>query len=115
MFVACLGLVGLAAFTAEQRRKEVGVRKVLGASTRQLVLLLTREVVALVLVAFAVAAPLAWVAMGRWLEGFAYRVELGPAPFLAAGALALAVALATVGGQALRAAQADPVKALRTE
>ena len=113
--VACLGLFGLAAFTAQQRRKEIGVRKVLGASVPGLVGLLTKDVVVLVVVAFAVAVPLAWLAIARWLDGFAYHVGLGVSPFLASGALLLAVALATVGGQALRAATADPVRSLRSE
>ena len=115
VLVACLGLVGLSALTAAQRRREIGVRKVLGASVASIVALLSREVVVLVAVAFAVAAPPAYVLMRRWLEGFAYHVDLGPAPFLAAGALLLAVALVTVSGQALRAATADPVRSLRSE
>jgi putative ABC transport system permease protein len=115
ILVACLGLFGLAAFTAQQRTKEIGVRKVLGASVASLVALLSRDVLKLVLVAFAVAAPLSWFAMSRWLEGFAYRTPLGPLVFLAAGALALLLALATVSTQALRAASADPIKALRYE
>ena len=113
--VACLGLFGLAAFTAQQRRKEIGVRKVLGASVPHLVGLLTRDFVALVCVAFWLAVPLAWLGIARWLDGFAYHVDLGIAPFVAAAGLLLVVALATVGGQALRAATADPVRALRSE
>ena len=115
VFIACLGLFGLAAYTAERRRKEIGVRKVMGASVGSIVVLLARDFAALVLIGFAVAAPLAWLGMGRWLDGFAYRVELGPLVFVVAGALALAVALLTVSSQALRAATADPVKALRYE
>ncbi|MDT7856756.1 ABC transporter permease [Rubrivirga sp. S365] len=115
VLIACLGLLGMAALTAAQRTREIGVRKVLGASVASLVALLSREVVVLVAVAFAVAAPPAWVLMRRWLDGFAYHVDLGPVPFLAAGALLLAVALATVGAQALRAATADPIRALRSE
>ena len=113
IFVACLGLFGLAAFTAERRTKEVGIRKVLGASVGHLVLLLSREFAALVVVALVVAAPLAYLAAHRWLEGFAYRVEVGPGVFLLAGIAALAVALLAVGGHALRAASADPVQSLR--
>lgn len=115
IFVACLGLFGLASFTAQQRTKEIGVRKVLGASVPRLVGLLTREVVGLVAVAFALAVPLAWLGLARWLDGFAYHVDLGLLPFAAAGAVLLLVALLTVGGQALRAATADPVRALRSE
>lgn len=91
------------------------MRKVLGASTASIVLLLSRDFAALVLVAVGVAAPVAYVALGRWPEGFAYRVELGWVPFLLAELVALAVALLTVRSQALRAASADPAKALRSE
>ena len=115
IFVACLGLFGLAAFTAQQRRKEIGVRKVLGATVPHLVGLLTKDFVVLVGVAFGIAVPLAYVAMARWLDGFAYHTGLGPAPFVGAGALLLAVALVTVSSQALRAALADPIRALRSE
>jgi putative ABC transport system permease protein len=115
MLVACMGLFGLVAFTAQQRGREVGVRKVLGASTASLVALLSKDFLKLVGVAFVIAAPLAYWVMSRWLEGFAYRIELGPAIFLGAGLAVATVALATVSGQALRAATADPVKAIRAE
>jgi len=115
VLIACLGLFGLAAYAAEQRRKEIGIRKVLGAHVGGLVALLSREFVVLVAVAFAVAVPLAYWATGRWLEGFVYRVALGPGVFLGAGALALLMALLAVGFHALRAATADPVRALRSE
>ncbi|MEO1074989.1 MAG: ABC transporter permease [Bacteroidota bacterium] len=115
IFVACLGLFGLASFTAEQRRREVGIRKVLGASVQGLIGLLTRDFVVLVAVAFALAVPLAWWLLSGWLDGFAYQVGLGPVPFLIAGSLLLAIAVATVGTQALRAAMADPIQALRHE
>jgi putative ABC transport system permease protein len=115
ILVACLGLFGLAAFTAQQRRREIGVRKVLGASTGHLVALLSKDFLKLVAVAFVIGAPLAYFGMSRWLEGFAYRVTLGPGLFIAAGLIALVIALATVSGQALRAATADPVKAIRSE
>ena len=113
--IACLGLFGLAAFAAEQRRRELGVRRVLGASVRSLVALLTRDFVALVAVSTVLAAPLAWWAARRWLDGFVYRTEIGLLPFLVVAAVALLVAVVTVGGQALRAATADPVHALRAE
>jgi putative ABC transport system permease protein len=115
ILVACLGLFGLAAYAAEQRRKEIGVRKVLGASVAGLVTLLSRDFARLVLIAVAVASPLAYLGMSRWLEGFESHVELGPGPFLVAGALALALAVLTVSSQALRAASADPVTSLRSE
>ncbi|MEP0547446.1 MAG: ABC transporter permease [Rhodothermales bacterium] len=113
VFIACLGLLGLAAYAAQQRRKEIGVRKVLGASIGQIVALLTKDFAALVLVGFVAAVPLAWWAMDRWLDGFAYRVDLGAGVFVGAGLVALAVALAAVSVQALRAASTDPVQALR--
>jgi putative ABC transport system permease protein len=115
ILVASLGLFGLAAFTAQQRRREIGVRKVLGATTGHLVTLLSKDFLVLVAVAFVIGAPLAYFGMNRWLEGFAYRVTLGPELFLAAGLLALIIAGVTVSGQALRAAMADPVKAIRAE
>jgi putative ABC transport system permease protein len=115
IFIGCLGLFGLAAYAAEQRRKEIGVRKVLGATVTDIVVLLARDFVVLVAAAALVAAPVAYLAMDRWLDDFAYRVELGPLLFVAAGLVALVIALATVSGQAFRAATADPVKALRTE
>ena len=115
LFIACLGLFGLAAFTAEQRTKEIGVRKVLGASVGGIILLLSKDFVKLVGLAFVLAAPLAYVVMGRWLEDFAYRVEISWGIFLLAGVAALLVALATVSYQSIRAAMTDPVKALRYE
>jgi putative ABC transport system permease protein len=115
IFIACLGLFGLAAFAAEIRTKEIGIRKVLGASVPNIVALLSREFVLLVAVAFVVAAPVAYLAMDRWLADFAYRIAMPPTLFAAAGLLALSIALATVSYQALKAALADPVKALRYE
>jgi putative ABC transport system permease protein len=113
--IACLGLLGLAAFATQQRTKEIGVRKVLGASATDVVALLSRDFLKLVVVAVVIASPVAYVLMREWLENFAYRVDLGPKAFLIAGGLALLLALATVSTQALRAASADPVKALRYE
>jgi putative ABC transport system permease protein len=115
ILVACLGLFGLAAYTAVQRTKEIGIRKVLGATISNLVVLLSKDFVRLVLIAFVVATPVAWFAMRKWLEDFAYRIEIGPGIFLLAGALALVIALATVSYQAIKAALADPVKSLRYE
>ena len=113
--IACLGLFGLASFMAQQRAKEVGVRKVLGASVVGLVALLTRDFLKLVVVAVVIASPVVYGLMSRWLESFAYRVALGPGVFLLAGGIALAIALATVSAQAFRAASADPVRAIRSE
>ena len=115
ILIACLGLFGLAAFTAEQRTKEVGVRKVLGASVPGVVLLLSKDFARLVLVALVVAGPVAYFAMSRWLDDFAYRVDLGVGTFVLAGGLALLIAVLTVSYQAIKAALADPVKSLRYE
>ncbi|MEM9664535.1 MAG: FtsX-like permease family protein, partial [Bacteroidota bacterium] len=115
IFVACLGLFGLAAYTAQQRTKEIGVRKVIGASTPHLVLLLAGDFIKLVLVAFALAAPVAFLLMQRWLQDFAYHVDLGVSHFALASALIVTVALLTVGYQTIRAALMDPVRALKYE
>lgn len=115
LFVACLGLLGLASFTAEQRRKEIGVRKVLGASAQQVVWLLSRDFSKLVLLAFAVAVPFAWYAANRWLQSFAYRVEPSWSILLTAGAIIFFIALLTVSTQAYRAATLNPVDSLREQ
>ena len=115
IFVACLGLFGLAKFTAEQRTKEIGVRKVLGASVSQVSSMLSKEFVKLVLIACVIAFPLAWWAMNKWLEDFAYRINISGWVFVIAGAVALLIALFTVSFQAIKAAIANPVKSLRTE
>ncbi len=115
LLIACLGLFGLASFLAEQRTKEIGVRKVLGASVANLIALLSKDFLRLVLIAFVAAVPVAYLAMERWLEDFAYRIDLGVGVFALAGGLALGIALLTVSYQAIRAALADPVKALRYE
>lgn len=115
ILIACLGLFGLAAFTAEQRTKEIGVRKVMGASVGGIMLLLSKDFARLVIIAFVIAAPLAYVAMERWLQAYAYRIDLGVGLFLMAGIVALLIAGLTVSYQSLKAALADPVKALRYE
>lgn len=115
IFVACLGLFGLAAYAAERRRKEIAIRKVLGATAQSVVGLLSKEFLKLVAVAFVLATPVAYVAAQRWLEDFAYRVELGPWIFLVAGLIAVLIALLTVSSQALRAAWTDPATAIRQE
>ena len=115
LLIACLGLFGLTAFTAQRRTKEIGVRKVLGASVTSVALLLSKDFLQLVALVFVVAAPVAYFAMQRWLEGFAYRIDLGPGLFLATGLLVFLIAALTVSYQALRAATADPVKSLRYE
>jgi putative ABC transport system permease protein len=115
VLIACLGLFGLAAYSAEQRTREIGVRKVLGARPAQLVGLLSKDFARLVVIGVVIASPVAYWAMSRWLEAFAYRVELGPGVFLAAGLLALAIALVTVSSLAYRAATTDPINALRSD
>jgi putative ABC transport system permease protein len=113
IFIACLGLFGLAAFTTEQRTREIGTRKVLGATTMQIILLLARRVLVLVLVAAVLAAGLAWFAVDAWLGGFAYRAPIDPLAFLLAAAIAAAIAFATVALQSWRTASSDPVHTLR--
>ena len=113
--IACLGLFGLATYTAEQRIKEIGVRKVLGATISNIVSMLSKEFMVLVLIASALAIPLAWWAMNEWLQDFAYRINIGWWIFFAAGVIALLIALVTVSSQAIKAAVANPVKSLRTE
>jgi putative ABC transport system permease protein len=115
MAIACLGLFGLASFTAEQRTKEIGVRKVLGASAPGIVVLLSKEFAKWVLIANALAWPAAYLLMRNWLQGFAYKTEIAWWLFLVSGAGAMIVALLTVSLQALRAAQTNPVKALKYE
>jgi len=115
LFVACLGLFGLASFTAEQRTREIGIRKVLGASVTEILLLLSKEFTKLVAFAFVVAAPFAYLAMSEWLQNFAYHINLGLSPFLLGGGLALLIALVTVSAQAIKTALANPVEALRYE
>jgi putative ABC transport system permease protein len=115
IFVACLGLLGLSAFTAQQRVREIGIRKVLGASLGSIVVLLSEDFVKLILIAILVASPLAWWCMDQWLAGFAYRISLSTWLFAASGAVVMLVALLTVGSQTLRAARMDPAKSLKTD
>ncbi|MEP7143634.1 MAG: ABC transporter permease [Ferruginibacter sp.] len=115
VFVACLGLFGLATFTADQRTKEIGIRKVLGANVGQIVGLLSNEFLKLVLIACVLALPLAWFAMSKWLQDFAYRIDISWWIFVLAGICALLIALVTVSFQAIKAAMANPVKSLKTE
>lgn len=115
VLISCLGLFGLAAFMAERRTKEIGIRKVLGARTRDIVRLLVWQFSKPVVIANLIAWPVAWWAMRDWLNGFNERVDLGAAPFVAAGLLALVIAMATVAGHAVRVARANPIHALRYE
>ncbi|HEY4611615.1 MAG TPA: FtsX-like permease family protein, partial [Bacteroidota bacterium] len=113
--IACLGLFALTAFTAEQRTKEIGVRKVLGATVSAIVALLSKDFLALVAIGFLVGAPVSYIGLSEWLQNFAYRIDLGYEYFLLAGVTMLVIALATVSFQAIRAALANPVEALRYE
>jgi putative ABC transport system permease protein len=115
VIVACLGLYGLAAFTAERRTKEIGIRKVLGARSRDIVRLLAWQFSKPVIIANLIAWPVAWWVMRDWLNGFDTRIDLGPTPFVLAGALALLIAIGTIAGHAFRVARSNPVNALRYE
>jgi putative ABC transport system permease protein len=115
IFIACLGLYGLTSISAEQKIKEIGIRKVLGASASNITVMLSTEFIKWVLLANFIAWPVAWYAMNKWLQNFAYRIHTGWGTFFVAGALALGIALFTVSFQALRAARANPVDSLRYE
>jgi putative ABC transport system permease protein len=115
IFVACLGLFGLAAFIAEQRTKEIGIRKVLGASVGGVTKLLTADFLKLVVLSILIASPLGWFLMNKWLMGFSYRITMSPWAFVVAGVTAILFALLTVSSHAIKAAVANPVKSLRSE
>jgi putative ABC transport system permease protein len=115
ILISCLGLFGLAAFTAQKRKKEIGIRKVVGASAPDVVMLLSKDLLLLVLVAMLIAFPLAAWAMHQWLKGFAYRVEMGSLVFVIAGASIIVITLVTVSFQAIKAAVANPIDSLRAE
>ena len=115
ILISCLGLFGLAAFSAEQRTKEIGVRKVLGASTGSIVGLLSKDFLKLVAIAVVIASPVAWYVMNQWLQDFAYRVDISWPVFVITSVTALCIALLTIGFQAVKAALSNPVKSLRTE
>lgn len=115
IFIACLGLLGLSAFAISQRVKEIGIRKVLGATAGNIVGLLSKDFLKLVVIAAVIAFPVAWLVMSKWLEDFAYRIDIPWWIFIIAGIVAAVVAFATISFQALKAANANPVKSLRTE
>jgi len=115
IFIGCMGLFGLAAFSAEQRVKEIGIRKVLGASVSNIVTLLSGNFVKLIILSLLIAGPVAWWVMNKWLEDFAYRISIGWLVFVIAGASAIIIAMITVSFHAIRAAVANPVESLRTE
>lgn len=115
VFISCLGLSGLVIYTTTQRTKEIGVRKVLGASIAQIVTLISRDFIVLVILAFVIAAPLAWIGMDKWLENFAYRTEISWWIFLSGGLVMIFIALITLSFQTIKAAMMNPVKSLRSE
>jgi len=115
ILIASLGLFGLVTFAAKQRTKEIGIRKVLGASVSNLVLLISKDFIKLVLIAIVLASPLAWWIMNRWLQDFAYRTDIGWTVFVLSASIACIIAFITVSTQAVRAAITNPVKSLRTE
>ena len=115
ILIACLGLFGLVTYIAEARTKEIGIRKVLGASVVSITKLLSKDFLVLVLIALVIASPIAYYAMHSWLQDFAYRIEISWWVFVLAGVLAVLVALLTVGFQAVKAAVMNPIKSLKTE
>ncbi len=115
IFLTCFGLFGMAVYATEQRTKEIGIRKVNGASTRSIMFLLIRQFVKWIAVAFVIATPLTWLLLNRWLESFANRVSISPLYFLMGGGIVLAITLLTVGWHSYRAASSNPVKSLRSE
>lgn len=115
IFISCLGLLGLASYSTMQRTREIGIRKVMGASVSNILNLLSKDFLLLVIISFFVAAPVAWYFMHEWLKDFAYRTDIGWWVFAAAGVLAILIALGTISFMAVKAAVANPVKSLRTE
>lgn len=113
--IASMGLLGLATFAAQQRVKEIGIRKVLGATNSSIVKLLSRDFLRLILIAFVIAVPISWVATSRWLDDFAYRISINWWVFPAGGIIAMLIALFTISFQSIRAARANPVNNLRSE
>jgi putative ABC transport system permease protein len=115
IIISCLGLFGLAAYTAERRKKEIGIRKVLGASVTGITSLLSKDFLLLVFTSAIIAFPLAWLAMHKWLQSYSYRITISWWVFILAGMLALLITIITISFQAIKAAIANPVKSLRTE
>ena len=115
IFISCLGLYGLVSFMAVQRTKEVGIRKVLGASVASIVYLFSKEFIVLIIISFIIATPLGWYFMSNWLQSFAYRISMSTWIFIDAIAASLLIGWLTVGYKAIRAALVNPVKSLRSE
>ena len=115
IFISCLGLYGLVAFMAVQRKKEIGIRKVLGAPVRDIVIMLSKEFTILIVLAFVIASPIAWYYMHQWLQQYTYRISMGAWFFIGTIVISLVIAWVTVSYTAVKAAMANPVKSLRTE
>jgi ABC-type antimicrobial peptide transport system permease subunit len=115
IFIGCLGLFGLATFMANQKTKEIGVRKAMGASVESIVFLFSKEYVKLIFIGFVLASPAVWFLMNKWLEGFAYKITIGPAVFISGLSLTLTIAILTVGYRSFKAAIVNPIKSLRYE
>ena len=115
ILISCLGLLGLSTYTAQIKTKEIGIRKVLGASVGGIVQMLVKNFILLVTIAIIIAVPIAWWGMNKWLQDFAYKINIGWVVFVIAGSSAILIALLTISVQAIKAAIANPVKSLRTE
>jgi putative ABC transport system permease protein len=115
MIICALGLYGLSSYMAERRFKEIGIRKVMGASVRQIVVMMSAEFVQLVAIAFVIAVPVAYYGMNKWLEGFAYKISMGWSVFAMAGLVAILIALLTISYESIRSALRNPVDGLRSE
>jgi putative ABC transport system permease protein len=115
IFISCIGLLGLVIISIEQRTKEIGIRKVLGAAVMKIVILISKEFIILISIAFVIAAPVGYWAINKWLQEFAYRINIGWWMFGLAGILVIAIAILTMSFQAIKAAIANPVKSLKTE
>jgi putative ABC transport system permease protein len=115
IFIACLGLFGLATYMAEQRSKEISIRKIMGATVSQVVMLLSRDFIKLIVISLLLAIPATWYGMNRWLEGFAYRIDFNFSFAILAGVLALTIAMFTVSFRAIKAATSNPIDSLKSE
>jgi ABC-type antimicrobial peptide transport system permease subunit len=115
ILISCLGIFGLSAFTAQRRQKEIGIRKVIGASVSNVVTMLSRDFLVLACLSFLIALPVSWWIVNHWLQSFAYRITLTPFVFVITGVFVIAITLFTISFQSIKAAIANPVKSLRTE
>jgi putative ABC transport system permease protein len=115
IFISCIGLFGLALFTAEKRAKEISIRKIVGASAANITSMISRDFVILVVVSFIIASPIAWYFMNKWLEDFAYHIAIKWWMFALAGVISVTIALLTVSFQSIKAALTNPIKSLKTE